>query len=69
MYLAPNIEKVFAENKDKFLGNLTHDAIVRRLGRAFNFPKDLKFKTERFSDLDSNEFTVSGLYDMTQDKK
>jgi len=69
MYLAPNIDNVFAENKHKFLGNLTHDTIIRRLGKAFNFPKDLKFKMERYSDLESNEFTISGLYDMTQDKK
>jgi len=69
MYLAPNIEKVFVENKSKFDGYLTYDTITRRLGKAFDFPKDLKFKIERYGDLKEQEYTVSGLYDMTCDKK
>jgi hypothetical protein len=69
MYLAPEIDKVLDDNKHKFIGELSYNAIVRRLGLAFDFPKDLKFKVEEFKDVDVNEFTVSGLYDMINNKK
>ena len=69
MYLAPEIDKVLDDNKHKFIGELSYNTIVRRLGLAFDFPKDLKFKVEEFKDVDVNEFTVSGLYDMINNKK
>ena len=69
MYLTPVIEKAFSENKHRFIGSNSHSAIIRRLGMSFEFPKDLKFRVEKFKDIDSNEFTVSGLFDMTTNKK
>lgn len=69
MYLAPKINEALENNKHKFLGSNSYRCIVRRLGMSFEFPKDLKFRVETFSDIESNDFTVAGLYDMTTDKK
>jgi hypothetical protein len=69
MYLAPDINKVLIDNEKMFHGKLTYTTIVRRLGRIFDHPRDLKFKFETFSDIPENDFTVSGLYDMFYDKK
>jgi hypothetical protein len=69
MYLAPEINKVLWDNRSIFLGSLTYATVTRRLSKIFDFPKDLKFKHETFNDIRSNEFTVSGLYDMYFDKK
>lgn len=69
MYLAPQINKTLFDNEKLFIGNLTYATITRRLGKIFNFPKDLKFKYETFNNIPENEFTVSGLYDMFFDKK
>jgi len=69
MYLAPEINKILCENEKLFTGKLTYCTIIRRLSKIFDFPKDLKFKCETFSDIQPNDFTVSGLYDMFSDKK
>lgn len=69
MYLAPNIEEVIESNKYRFLGRNRYDSIARRLNISFGHPKDLKFRFETFDDLDINEFTFGGLYDMTTNKK
>ena len=69
MYLSATINDAFDINKEKFVGNLTYKTIQRRLGMIFDHPKDLKFKVETFEDIDEDEFTVSGLYDMVYDKK
>ena len=69
MYLAPEINKTLCDNENLFLGNHTYTTVTRRLGKIFNFPKDLKFKFETFGDIAENDFTVSGLYDMFFNKK
>lgn len=69
MYLSATINEAFDNNKEKFLGNLSYKTIQRRLGMIFDYPKDLKFKVETFGDIDAEEFTVSGLYDMVYDKR
>lgn len=69
MYLAPQINQVFETNKSKFIGELPYTTIQRRLNSVFEFPKDLKFKVESFEDFNVGEFNVSGLYDMTTDKR
>lgn len=69
MYLSQQINEVLESNKNRFLGCNSYSAIVRRLGMSFGFPKDLKFRYEQFNDIDEEEFTVSGLYDMTTNKK
>lgn len=69
MYLSQQIDEILESNKNKFIGELPYTTIVRRLGMIFNFPKDLKFRHEEFQDIDPDEFTISGLYDMTTNKR
>lgn len=69
MYLASEIDNILESNKCRFLGVIPYTSLARRLSIAFGFQKDLKFKLETYDDIDSDEFTVSGLYDMTTDKK
>lgn len=69
MYLAPEINKKLYDNKKLFSGDLPYTTITRRLGKIFDHPKDLKFRSETFEDIPVNCFTVSGLYDMFYDKK
>lgn len=69
MYLSQQIDDVLESNRHKFIGNLSYATIIRRLGISFDFPKDLKFRFEKFKDVDVDEFMVSGLYDMAYNKK
>lgn len=69
MYLSQQIDDALEDNRDKFVGVLSYSTLIRRLGHAFNFPKDLKFKYEVYGDIEQDSYTVSGLYDMAFDKK
>lgn len=69
MYLAPTINDILDSNKQKFVGCIDYYTLARRLGKAFGYQKDLKFKVETFDDIDPDEFTVSGLFDMTTNTK
>lgn len=69
MYLSQQIDEILEVNKHKFIGHLPYSTVIRRLGMVFDFPKDLKFRHEQFNDIDENEFSVSGLFDMTTNKK
>lgn len=69
MYLAPAIEDILDSNKQKFIGGVEYYTLARRLSKAFGFQKDLKFKIETFDDIGKDEFTISGLFDMTTNTK
>ena len=56
MYLSQQIDDVLESNRHKFIGNLSYATIIRRLGISFDFPKDLKFRFEKFKDVDVDEF-------------
>lgn len=68
MYLASSINQSLENHKSKLLGWNPYSSLTTKLEQAFR-KKDLKFKYERFPFIDKDDFSVSGLYDMTTNKR
>lgn len=66
MYLSKQINEVLDSKKDKLIGWNGYFGLVNILNRSFK-DKDLKFRYERFSSIKKDEYSVSGLYDMSKD--
>lgn len=67
MYLAPIIDSVLESKKSSLLGQLTYFHITSILDRAFKKTEPFKFRFETYQDYSKDDFSVSGLYDMTTD--
>jgi hypothetical protein len=68
MFLAESINDTLESKKSKLVGWNGYYTIVSVLNRAFG-QKDLKFKLETFDYFEKDDYSVSGLYDMNEDKK
>lgn len=68
MFLAPALDEKLESRKYRLLGAPYYETIIRVLRRAVG-EKDLKFRYELFDDFSENEYSVSGLYDMSEDSR
>lgn len=69
MYLAETINDVLESKKDKLIGNPTYFYICNVLNRAFSKVEPFKFKFETYDDYSKEDYSLSGIYDMEEDKK
>lgn len=69
MYLATLIDETLESKKDKLLGRPTYFYIVDVLNRAFRKKELFKFRFELYVDMCKDDFSVSGLYDMEEDRR
>lgn len=68
MYLAASINNTLENNKKKLLGWNPYSSLTTKLDQAFR-KKDLRFKYERFNFIDKDDFSISGLFDMSTNKR
>lgn len=69
MYLAETIDAVLESNKSKLIGCKFYSHICKELNESFNNDKSFVFKFETYQDYGPEDYSVSGLYDMEEDKK
>lgn len=69
MYLSLNINDILDKNIKKFQGYVTYKSLVHRLNSTFKNFDDLKFKVVTYEFIDVNDYSLSGLYDHTKNKK
>lgn len=69
MYLASTINEVLESKKSRLLGKNTYFHIINILNRAFKKVEPFKFKFELYEDYGKGDFSVSGLYDMSEDTR
>lgn len=68
MYLASSINSALEHNKSKLLGWNPYSSLTTKLQQSFR-QKDLKFIYERYDFIDKDDFSVSGLYDMSDRRR
>lgn len=68
MYLATSINNALESNKSKLLGWNPYSSLTTKLHQSFR-KKDLKFVYERHDFIEKDDFSVSGLYDMSSKKR
>ena len=68
MYLSNTIDNAIEDNRDKFVCKQSYHDLLRVLNNTFNY-KDLQIVIEKYEDFERNEYSLSGLYDMVEDKK
>lgn len=68
MYLAASINEKLEKNKSKLVGWNPYSSVTTKLSKIFK-EKDLRFKYERFPFISKDDFSVSGLYDMSDGKR
>lgn len=66
MYLSTYVNEVLESKKDKLTGWNPYYRIVSALNKSFG-EKNLKFRYERFDSILRDDYSVSGLYDMSKD--
>lgn len=69
MYLAKTIDQVLESKKDKLIGRSSPFYICGVLNRAFKKVEPFKFKFETYEDYGNEDYSISGIYDMEEDKK
>ena len=68
MYLAPMIDSTIESKKTKLLGSPSYFYLTGVLNRAFKKVEPFNFRYETYDDYSVDDFSVSGLYDMEEDK-
>jgi len=69
VYLSNTINPLIDNNKDKFMRRQWYSDLLRTLSDTFKDLADTKFVIEKFDDFDRYEYSFSGFYDMSEDKK
>lgn len=69
MYLAETINKILDSKKDRIIGRPSYQYIIGVLNRSFKKEVSFKFKYELYGDYNRNDFSVSGIYDMSRNQK
>lgn len=68
MYESQSINSIIFKNEHNLTGEFTYRAFISRLKKAFNW-EDLVFKYEKYEDIDVDDYTISGAYDMHEHKR
>ena len=68
MYLSTAIDNAIEDKRDKFVRKQSYRDLLSVLNNTFTY-KDLKIVIEKYEEFDRNEYSLSGLYDMVEDKK
>ena len=69
MYLASVIDQILEDKKSKLIGRPSYFYITNTLNNSFKKTLPFKFRFETFDDYGPDDFSISGLYDMEEDKK
>lgn len=69
MYLSNTIDSLLDNNKCDFVRRQSYSNLLRSMKNTFKELKDTHFVIEKFDDFDRYEYSFSGFYDMSEDKK